>query len=261
MQRGKGVNICTPRIIVLPTPSQPLQSSETNMTAIKQEDLIHSIADALQFISFYHPKDYLAHLARAYEREQSPAAKDAIAQILTNSRMCAEGHRPICQDTGIVNVYLKIGMDVRWDGFKGSVSDAVNEGVRRAYTNPENPLRSSVLADPLFARKNTKDNTPAVVHMEVVPGNKLDVTVAAKGGGSEAKSKFAMLNPSDSVVDWVLKTVPTMGAGWCPPGMLGIGIGGTAEKAMLMAKESLMDPIDIQDLLERGPKNRAEELR
>jgi len=231
------------------------------MTAIKQEDLIQSVADALQFISYYHPKDYLAHLGRAYEREQGPAAKDAIAQILTNSRMCAEGHRPICQDTGIVNVYLKIGMDVRWDGFKGSVSDAVNEGVRRAYTNAENPLRSSVLADPLFTRKNTKDNTPAVVHMEVVPGNTLEVTVAAKGGGSEAKSKFAMLNPSDSVVEWVLKTVPTMGAGWCPPGLLGIGVGGTAEKAMMMAKEVLMQPLDMHELLARGPKSKLEELR
>jgi len=231
------------------------------MTAIKQEDLTQSIADALQFISYYHPKDYLAHLGRAYEREQAPAAKDAIAQILTNSRMCAEGHRPICQDTGIVNVYLKIGMEVRWDGFKGSIADAVNEGVRRAYTNPENPLRSSVLADPLFTRKNTKDNTPAVVHMEVVPGNTLEVTVAAKGGGSEAKSKFAMLNPSDSVVDWVLKTVPTMGAGWCPPGLLGIGVGGTAEKAMMMAKEVLMQPLDMHELLARGPKSKLEELR
>jgi len=231
------------------------------MTAIKQEDLIQSIADALQFISYYHPKDYLAHLGRAYEREQAPAAKDAIAQILTNSRMCAEGHRPICQDTGIVNVYLKIGMDVRWDGFKGSLADAVNEGVRRAYTNPDNPLRSSVLADPLFTRKNTKDNTPAVVHMEVVPGDKVDVTVAAKGGGSEAKSKFAMLNPSDSVVEWVLKTVPTMGAGWCPPGLLGIGVGGTAEKAMMMAKEVLMQPLDMHELLARGPKSKLEELR
>ena len=215
------------------------------MTAIRQEDFISSIADALQYISYYHPKDYLAHLARAYEREQSPAARDAIAQILTNSRMCAEGRRPICQDTGIVNVYLKIGMDAHWDGFKGSIADAVNEGVRRAYTHPDNPLRSSVLADPLFTRKNTKDNSPAVVHMEVVPGNKVEVTVAAKGGGSEAKSKFAMLNPSDSVVDWVLKTVPTMGAGWCPPGMLGIGVGGTAEKAMMMAKEVLMEPLDM----------------
>ncbi len=231
------------------------------MTAIKQEDLIQSIADALQFISYYHPKDYLAHLARAYEREQAPAAKDAIAQILTNSRMCAEGHRPICQDTGIVNVYLKIGMDLRWDGFKGTLNDAVNAGVRRAYTNPDNPLRGSVLADPLFTRKNTKDNTPAVVHMEVVPGDKLEVTVAAKGGGSEAKSKFAMLNPSDSVVEWVLKTVPTMGAGWCPPGLIGIGVGGTAEKAMMMAKEVLMQPLDMHELLARGPKSKLEELR
>src|SRR3990172_5669371 len=182
------------------------------VSIIRQDDFIQSIADALQFISYYHPADYVAHLARAWEREQSPAAKDAIAQILTNSRMCAEGRRPICQDTGIVNVYLKIGMDVRWDGFKGSIADAVNEGVRRAYTHPDNPLRSSVLADPLFTRKNTKDNSPAVVHMEVVPRDKVEVTVAAKGGGSEAKSKFAMLNPSDSVVEWVLKTVPTMGA-------------------------------------------------
>ncbi len=231
------------------------------MTTIKQEDLIQSVADALQFISYYHPKDYLAHLARAYEREQAPAAKDAIAQILTNSRMCAEGHRPLCQDTGIVNVYLKIGMDVRWEGFKGSIADAVNEGVRRAYTDPDNPLRSSVLADPMFARKNTKDNTPAVVHMEVVPGGKVDVTVAAKGGGSEAKSKFAMLNPSDSVVEWVLKTVPTMGAGWCPPGLIGIGVGGTSEKAMMMAKEVLMAPLDMHELLARGPKTKIEELR
>ncbi len=231
------------------------------MTTIKQEDLIQSVADALQFISYYHPKDYLAHLARAYEREQAPAAKDAIAQILTNSRMCAEGHRPLCQDTGIVNVYLKIGMDVRWEGFKGSIADAVNEGVRRAYTDPDNPLRSSVLADPMFARKNTKDNTPAVVHMEVVPGGKVDVTVAAKGGGSEAKSKFAMLNPSDSVVEWVLKTVPTMGAGWCPPGLIGIGVGGTSEKAMMMAKEGLMAPLDMHELLARGPKTKIEELR
>jgi fumarate hydratase, class I len=231
------------------------------MATLKQDDLIQSIADALQYISYYHPKDYLEHLARAYEREQSSAAKDAIAQILTNSRLCAEGHRPICQDTGIVNVFLKIGMDVRFENFKGSVADAVNEGVRRAYLNPDNRLRASVLADPQFARKNTKDNTPAVVTMELVPGNTVDVTVAAKGGGSEAKSKFAMLNPSDSVVDWVLKTVPTMGAGWCPPGMLGIGIGGTAEKAMSMAKEALMDPIDMSDLLARGPRDDYEKLR
>lgn len=231
------------------------------MTIIKQDDLIQSVADALQYISYYHPKDFIQHLARAYEREQSPAAKDAIAQILTNSRMCAEGHRPICQDTGIVNVFLKIGMDVRWEGFKGSVSDAVNEGVRRAYKNADNPLRASVLSDPLFGRKDTGDNTPAVIHTEIVPGGTVEVTVAAKGGGSENKSKFVMLNPSDSVIDWVLKTVPTMGAGWCPPGMLGIGVGGTAEKAMLLAKESLMDPLDMHELLARGPQSKLEELR
>ena len=231
------------------------------MTIIKQEDLIESIAAALQFISYYHPTDYIRHLARAYEREQSAAAKDAIAQILTNSRMCAEGKRPICQDTGIVNVFLKIGMDVRFEGFTGSITDAINEGVRRGYNYPDNKLRASVVADPQFERKNTKDNTPAVVHMEVVPGNTLDVQVAAKGGGSENKSKFVMLNPSDSLVDWVLKTVPTMGAGWCPPGMLGIGIGGTAEHAMLMAKQSLMEDLDMSDLLARGPQNKTEELR
>ena len=231
------------------------------MTIIKQDDLIESVAAALQYISYYHPADYIAHLARAYEAEQGPAAKDAIAQILTNSKMCAEGRRPICQDTGIVNVFLKIGMDVRFEGFTGSIVDAVNEGVRRAYLDPDNKLRASIVADPQFARKNTQDNTPAVVHMEVVPGNTLDVQVAAKGGGSENKSKFVMLNPSDSLVDWVLKTVPTMGAGWCPPGMLGIGIGGTAEKAMLMAKEALMEDIDMVDLLQRGPANKTEELR
>src|SRR5690242_5428605 len=231
------------------------------MTPIKQEDLVQSVADALQYISYYHPKDYIEHLGRAYEREQSPAAKDAIAQILTNSKMCAEGHRPICQDTGIVNVFLKIGMDVKFEGFKGSIVDAVNEGVRRGYDDPQNKLRASIVADPQFDRKNTKDNTPAVVHMEVVPGNTVDVQVAAKGGGSENKSKFVMLNPSDSLVDWVLKTVPTMGAGWCPPGMLGIGIGGTAEKAMLMAKEVLMEDIDMYELLQRGPQSKLEELR
>ncbi len=230
------------------------------MTVIKQEDFIQSVADALQYISYYHPVDFIQNLARAYEKEQSPAARDAIAQILINSRMCAEGHRPICQDTGIVTVFLKIGMNVQWDAWM-SVEDMVNEGVRRAYLHPDNVLRASILADPAGARKNTKDNTPAVVNMNVVPGDTVEVTLAAKGGGSEAKSKFVMLNPSDSIVDWVLKTVPTMGAGWCPPGMLGIGIGGTAEKAMLLAKESLMDPIDIQDLIERGPSNRAEELR
>jgi fumarate hydratase class I len=232
------------------------------MTAtIQYADFVESVAGALQFISYYHPVDYIRHLARAYEREQSPAARDAIAQILTNSRMCAEGHRPICQDTGIVNVFLRIGMDVRWAGFPGSLQDAVDEGVRRAYNDPDNKLRASLVADPHFDRRNTRDNTPAVVHMTVVPGRTVDVTVAAKGGGSENKSKFAMLNPAESIVDWVLKTVPTMGAGWCPPGMLGIGIGGTAEKAMLMAKEALMDPIDMSDLLARGPRDRYEALR
>ncbi len=230
-------------------------------TVIRQEDLVESIAAALQFISYYHPADFIRHLAMAYEREQSPAARDAIAQILTNSRMCAEGHRPICQDTGIINVFLRVGMDVRFEGLSGSLQDAVDEGVRRGYLNPDNKLRASVLADPLFGRKNTRDNTPAVLHVELVPGNTVDVQVAAKGGGSEAKSKFAMLNPSDSLVDWVLKTVPTMGAGWCPPGMLGIGIGGTAEKAVLMAKQALMDDIDMSELLTRGPRDRFEELR
>jgi len=231
------------------------------MTTIQHDHLVESVAAALQYISYYHPADYIAHLARAYEREQGPAAKDAIAQILTNSRMCAEGKRPICQDTGIVNVFLKIGMDVRFAGFPGSIEDAVNQGVRRAYLDPDNKLRGSVLADPIFERRNTKDNTPAVVHMTVVPGNTLDVTVAAKGGGSENKSKFIMMNPSDNLVDWVMKTVPTMGAGWCPPGMLGIGVGGTAEKAMLLAKEVLMEPIDMFELLARGPQSRLEELR
>ncbi len=230
------------------------------MATIRQNDLIQSVADALQFISYYHPVDYITSLARAYEREQSHAAKDAMAQILINSRMCAEGHRPICQDTGIVDVFLKVGMDARWDA-EMTVEEMVNEGVRRAYLNPDNKLRASILADPAGARKNTKDNTPAVVNVSLVKGGNVDVIVAAKGGGSEAKSKFVMLNPSDSVVDWVLQTVPTMGAGWCPPGMLGIGIGGTAEKAMLMAKEALMAPIDIQELIARGAKNRIEELR
>jgi fumarate hydratase class I len=227
------------------------------MTTIKQADLIESVAAALQYISYYHPADYIAHLARAYEAEQSPAAKDAIAQILTNSKMSATGQRPICQDTGIVNVFLKIGMDVRWEGFTGSVDDAVNEGVRRGYTHPDNTLRASVVADPQFDRKNTKDNTPAVIFTELVTGNTVEVTVAAKGGGSENKSKLAMLNPGDSIVDWVLKTVPTMGAGWCPPGMLGIGIGGTAEKAMLLAKESLMQDLDMYQLQAKATSGAA----
>jgi fumarate hydratase, class I len=229
------------------------------MSTIRREHLVQSVADALQFISYYHPADYIRALGRAYEREQSPAARDAIAQILTNSRMCAEGHRPICQDTGIVNVFLKIGMQVRFD-FE-DLEKAVNEGVRRAYLDPDNKLRASVLDESDFGRKNTKDNTPAVISVQMVPGNKLEVDVAAKGGGSEAKAKFAMLNPSDSIADWVLKTVPTMGAGWCPPGMLGIGVGGTAEKAMLMAKEALMEPIDMAELKARGPKTKLEELR
>ena len=230
------------------------------MATIREDDLVSSIADALQFISYYHPADYIQNLADAWRREESPAARDAMAQILVNSRMAAFGRRPICQDTGIAVVFLKVGMKVQWDSTL-SVQEMVNEGVRRAYNNPDNKLRASVLADPIFERKNTKDNTPAVVFMEVVPGDKLDVTVAAKGGGSENKSKVYMLNPSDNIVDWVLKTVPTMGAGWCPPGMLGIGVGGTAEKAALLAKESLMDDIDMYELLQRGPQNKLEELR
>ena len=225
------------------------------MTTIQQDDVIQSVADALQYISFYHPEDYITNLARAYETEQSPAARDAMAQILINSRMCAEGHRPICQDTGIVTAFVKVGMEVQWapsakHGMM-TMQQMIDQGVREAWLNPDNVLRGSVLADPAFSRKNTRDNTPAMVVAELVAGSGVDITVAAKGGGSEAKSKFAMLNPSDSIVDWVLKTVPTMGAGWCPPGMLGIGIGGTAEKAMTMAKESLMDPIDMPALLAR----------
>ncbi|MBT4493906.1 MAG: fumarate hydratase [Gammaproteobacteria bacterium] len=230
------------------------------MTVITKDDLIQSIQDSLQYISYYHPPDFISAVAEAYEREESSAARDAMAQILINSRMCAEGHRPICQDTGIVNVFLSVGMDVRFESDQ-SLDEMINEGVRRAYNLPDNVLRASVLTDPAGKRINTKDNTPAVIHTEIVPGDKVDVHVAAKGGGSEAKTKFAMLNPADSIVDWVLKTVPTMGAGWCPPGMLGLGIGGTAEKAMLMAKRSLMEPVDIHELLERGPSNRAEELR
>jgi len=230
------------------------------MTVIRQDDLIQSVADALQYISYYHPKDFIDAMAQAYEREENPAAKDAIAQILINSRMCAMGHRPICQDTGIVTVFLHVGMNVRWDA-EMSLDDMVNEGVRRAYQLPDNVLRASVLADPDGARKNTGDNTPAIIHHKIVPGDTVEVHVAAKGGGSEAKSKFAMLNPSDSVVDWVMEQLPKMGAGWCPPGMLGIGIGGTAEKAMEIAKEALLDPIDIQELQARGASNRAEELR
>ena len=235
------------------------------MTVIQQDDFIASVAGALQYISYYHPTDYITSLTAAYEREQSHAAKDAMAQILINSRMCFEGHRPICQDTGIVNAFVKVGMDVRFEAAPGTelldLQGMVDEGVRRAWLDQDNKLRGSILADPAGARKNTKDNTPSVVNVELVRGSTVEVTVAAKGGGSEAKSKFVMLNPSDSVVEWVLKTVPTMGAGWCPPGMLGIGIGGTAEKAMLLAKQSLMDPIDIQDLIARGPVTTAEKLR
>ena len=230
------------------------------MTTIKQQDFIQSIADGFQFIATYHPVDFIKAMGEAYEREQSPAAKNAIAQILMNSRMSAEGQRPVCQDTGIAVVFLKIGMNVRWDA-RLSVGDMVNEGVRRAYTDKDNPLRASMLADPAGSRKNTRDNTPAVIHMEVVPGDKVEVKLAAKGGGSENKSRFAVLNPSDSVVDWILEQVPTMGGDWCPPGMLGIGIGGTAEKAMMLAKESLMDHLDMHELKARGPKNRVEELR
>jgi fumarate hydratase class I len=236
------------------------------MTEIKQADLIESVRAALQYISFYHPEDYITNLARAYEMEESHAAKDAMAQILINSRMCSEGHRPICQDTGIVTIFIKLGLDVRLVGNDGaapklSLQEMCDEGVREAWLDPDNKLRGSILRDPAFSRKNTVDNTPCVVEVSLVPGTQIDVTVAAKGGGSEAKSKFVMLNPSDSVADWVVKTVPTMGAGWCPPGMLGIGIGGTAEKAMLLAKQSLMDPIDMQELKERGPKTNIEQLR
>jgi len=229
-------------------------------TVIKQDDLIASIEDSLQFISYYHPLDFIQAVHQAYEKEQNPAAKDAMAQILINSRMCAEGHRPICQDTGIVTVFVNIGMNVHFEGDM-PLEDMINEGVRRAYLHPDNVLRASVLADPDGARKNTGDNTPAVINYKIVSGDTVDIHVAAKGGGSEAKSKFVMLNPSDSVVDWVLNIVPTMGAGWCPPGILGIGIGGTAEKAMLLAKEALLEPINIQDLQEKGAENRVEELR
>jgi fumarate hydratase class I len=230
------------------------------MTTIRQDDFVASIADAFQYISIYHPLDYIQALGKAWEREESPAAKDAIAQILTNSRMCAEGRRPICQDTGIAVVFLKIGMNVKWDA-KLSIQQMIDEGVRQAYNHPDNKLRASVLLDPAGKRTNSKDNTPAVVHYEMVPGDHVEVICAAKGGGSENKSKMVMLNPSDSIVDWVLKTLPTMGAGWCPPGILGLGIGGTPEKAMLLAKESLMAPVDMHELLARGPQNRIEELR
>lgn len=230
------------------------------MPLIRNDDMIQSVADALQYISYYHPIDFIQAVNEAYEKEESAAAKDAMAQILINSRMCAEGKRPICQDTGIVTVFLKVGMNVQWEG-NMTVTDMVNQGVRQAYLHPDNVLRASILSDPAGARVNTKDNTPAVIHMELVAGDSVEVKLAAKGGGSENKAKMVMLNPSDSIVDWVVNTLPTMGAGWCPPGMLGLGIGGTAEKAAVLAKEALMDPIDIHDLRERGPANRAEELR
>ena len=231
------------------------------MTVIRQQDFIDSIEDALQFISYYHPLDYVKAVEQAYLKEESQAAKDAMAQILINSRMSAEGKRPLCQDTGIVTCFVKIGMGVSWDKTDMTVQQMVDEGTRRAYLNPDNPLRASIVEDPAGARKNTKDNTPAVVHIDTVPGDKIEVMIAAKGGGSENKSKMVMLNPSDDIVEWVLKTLPTMGAGWCPPGMLGLGIGGTAEKAAVLAKESLMDPVDIQELIERGPQTTDEKLR
>ncbi|MBO1518777.1 fumarate hydratase [Oceanisphaera pacifica] len=230
------------------------------MSIIKKQDFIDSVADALQYISYYHPLDFVQALEKAYNKEQSQAAKDAIAQILINSRMSAEGHRPLCQDTGIVTCFVKIGMQVQWDSDL-TVQEMVDEGVRRAYLNADNPLRASIVADPAGKRLNTKDNTPSVVHIDMVPGNEVEVAIAAKGGGSENKSKMVMLNPSDDVTEWVLNTLPTMGAGWCPPGMLGIGIGGTAEKAAVMAKESLMDPVDIHDLIERGASTTEEKLR
>jgi fumarate hydratase class I len=230
------------------------------MVTIKQSDVIDSVFDALQYISYYHPVDFIKALGEAYEREQSPAAKDAMAQILTNSRMSAEGKRPICQDTGIVVVFVEVGMSLRWDADMG-LEDMINEGVRRAYTHPDNVLRASVVRSPAGERVNTRDNTPAVIHARVVPGSTLDIRIAAKGGGSESKARFKMLNPSDSVVDWVLETVPTMGAGWCPPGILGIGIGGTPEKALLLAKESLLAPIDLPEIRARGAQNQIEALR
>ena len=230
------------------------------MKPIQQEDVIASVADALQFMSYFHPPDFIQAMKQAYDREESPAAKDAIAQILVNSRMCAEGRRPICQDTGIVNAFVEIGMDVRWDATMG-VEDMINEGVRRAYRHHDNVLRASILSDPAGKRRNTGDNTPAVIHARVVPGDGVSVHLAAKGGGSENKAKLAMLNPSDDIVEWIVKTVPGLGAGWCPPGILGIGIGGTADKAVLLAKESLLDPVDMHELRARGARNRLEELR
>jgi fumarate hydratase class I len=230
------------------------------MSVIRQDDFVTSIADALQHISYFHPPDYVKALGAAYEREESPAARDAIAQLLTNSRLCAQGHRPVCQDTGIVVVFLEVGMDVRWEAAMG-VEEMVNEGVRRAYRDADNPLRASMVADPAGARTNTRDNTPGVIHARLVPGDTVHVRLAAKGGGSEHKAVFATLNPSDDLIEWVVQAVPGMGAGWCPPGMLGIGVGGDAEQAMLLAKESLLAPIDMHELKIRGPRTRIEELR
>ena len=237
-----------------------LKRDALSMTIIQQEHLIQSVADALQYISYYHPPDFIRAMAEAYRKEESPAAKAALRQVLVNSRMCALGKRPICQDTGIVNVFLEVGMEVRWDA-ELSVEEMIDEGVRRGYLHPDNPLRGSVLADPDGARVNTRDNSPAVVQTRLVRGDRLTLEVAAKGGGSEAKARFASLDPADSVADWVLSEVPGMGAGWCPPGILSIGVGGTPEKAMALAKEAMMEPIDIQELQARGPSNRAEELR
>ena len=231
------------------------------MATIRQQDFIDSIEDALQFISYYHPLDFVNALAEAYEKEQSEAAKNAIAQMLVNSRMSAQGHRPLCQDTGIVTCFVKVGMDVQWDKTNMTIQEMVDEGTRRAYLNPDNPLRASIVADPAGARKNTKDNTPAVVYIDMVPGTEIEVAIAAKGGGSENKTKMVMLNPSDSIADWVVEMLPKMGAGWCPPGMLGIGIGGTAEKSAVLAKEALMDPVDIHELIARGAETAEEELR
>ena len=227
---------------------------------IKQDHLVQSIHSALQYISYYHSPDFISAMVSAYEREANQSAKNAISQILINSKMCALGKRPICQDTGIVNVFVEVGMDIQWES-ELTLEEMINEGVRRAYNEPDNRLRASIVSDPLFSRKNTQDNTPAVIHTKLVKGNKLDITVAAKGGGSENKSKFTVLNPDDNLTDWVLKTIPTMGAGWCPPGMIGIGVGGTAEKAMLMAKSALMDPIDINQIKDKSDPTEIESLR
>ena len=257
---GSGERLGLEFELVKPRPETMDKQTPIKQAPIKQDDVIQSVADALQFISYYHPVDFIRAMREAWEKEESPAAKAALTQILVNSRMCAVGKRPICQDTGIVIAFVEVGMDVRWDA-QLSLDEMINEGVRRGFSLPENILRPSVLADPDGARVNTQDNTPAVIHYKVVPGAEVNIEIAAKGGGSEAKAKFVMLNPSDSVVDWILDVVPSMGAGWCPPGILGVGIGGTPEKAMLLAKEAMMDPIDIHELRERGPADHLEELR